>query len=83
MNKGAYILSFDSTTHAIQAEKALMQVFSITVIPTPREITKNCGLSIKINSPDIEDIMAQIKALNIPSILYCMGDELEILLQVA
>ncbi len=75
MINGAYILSFDSTSHAIGADKALADIFAITVIPTPREITQNCGLSIKINDNNLAEILKQIKDLAIPCTLYRLGGE--------
>ena len=56
-----YFISFESTHHALQAEKYLKDnKFSITVIPTPREVTLSCGLSIKINSGGIDSIKGMI-----------------------
>lgn len=47
-----YVISFESTHHAIQTEKRLKSKFHIETIPTPREISASCGLSIKF-SPEI------------------------------
>lgn len=42
------IISFDSTNFAMQAESAFKtEKLSHQVIPTPREITLSCGLSIR------------------------------------
>jgi hypothetical protein len=52
-----YFLSFDSTNHALQAESYLKNKnISISVIPTPREVTQSCGLSIKLNDVPLESI---------------------------
>ncbi len=75
MINGAYILSFDSTSHAIGAEKTLETVFPLTVIPTPREITQHCGLSLKINHQSLDDILREIKSLPFPCTLYFLGAE--------
>lgn len=73
MNDGSYILAFDSTNYAIAAEKHLIAKFNITVIPTPREITTNCGLSIKINDDDLLKIKDEVRAMKIPACLYLLG----------
>jgi hypothetical protein len=50
-----YFLSFDSTNYALKAENFLKtKNCSITIMPTPREVSASCGLSIKINDGDLE-----------------------------
>lgn len=67
MNKDEifYVISFDSTHHAIKAEKLLKeQNLSIKMMPTPREITASCGLSIRFESEnllEVEDIINKEK----------------------
>ncbi len=70
-----YVVSFDSTSHAIKTEKLLEKYFKIAVIPTPREITRNCGLSIKIFSLEIDNIMNTLKEVTIPFGLYSLSEE--------
>ena len=72
MEKRKYILAFESTNYAIAAEKRLQELFKITVIPTPREITSNCGLSIKINEDDLNLIKTTLKDVSIPGVLYSL-----------
>jgi hypothetical protein len=55
--EGYFFLSFDSTSYALQAESFLKKNdFSITIIPTPREVSESCGLSIKLNSGGIDTV---------------------------
>lgn len=57
-----YFITFDTTTYAMQAEDYLKKNnFSVTIIPTPREVTRSCGLSIKINSEAAEEVKYIIK----------------------
>lgn len=35
--------------------------FSVTVIPTPREVTQSCGLSIKLNCSGVDNVKGYIK----------------------
>ncbi|MCR2044383.1 DUF3343 domain-containing protein [Anaerosalibacter massiliensis] len=51
------ILTFESTHHAIEGEKLFKSIgLDFKTIPTPREITSSCGLSIKFYLKDINKI---------------------------
>ncbi|MCT4618087.1 MAG: DUF3343 domain-containing protein [Marinisporobacter sp.] len=52
-----YVIAFESTHHAIQTENRLKEQFSIETIPTPREISASCGLSIKFSLETFSEIM--------------------------
>lgn len=53
-----YVVVFDSTHYAIAAEKILKEKnYQIHTIPTPREITASCGLSICFD----ENLLGYIK----------------------
>ncbi|KJF25623.1 hypothetical protein TZ02_17685 [Clostridium aceticum] len=65
-----YVIVFESTHYAIAAEKLLKQKnYQFDTIPTPREITANCGLSIMFNEnlghikKDIEESNIKIKGI--------------------
>jgi hypothetical protein len=63
-----YIVSFNSTHHAIRSDKLFEQnSITSTTLPTPREITASCGISIRFLYKDIEDIK---KILETNSIEY-------------
>ncbi len=49
-------MTFDSTHQAIHFERLLKPHFAIELIPTPREITASCGLSLKFECDDFEAI---------------------------
>ena len=52
-----YIVSFNSTHHAIRTEKILNENnIRCTTLPTPREITASCGISIRFLFEDIENV---------------------------
>ncbi|WP_053955079.1 DUF3343 domain-containing protein [Inediibacterium massiliense] len=55
-----YVISFESTHHAIQTEIKLKKNFSVETIPTPREISASCGLSIKFSKEDLIDILNEL-----------------------
>lgn len=54
MNSEVFDLAaFDSTHTAIKAERELtLAEINIKIIPVPREITADCGISIKIKTGD-------------------------------
>ncbi|MDD3705260.1 MAG: DUF3343 domain-containing protein [Clostridiaceae bacterium] len=54
-----YVAVFDSTHYALKFEKAVRSGgFDISIMPVPREITASCGISAKLNSDDIDKVMA-------------------------
>ena len=59
--KEYYILAFDTTTDAMQAEKLLKDKFNIAIMPVPREISSGCGLSIRFQDPDETAIIQHLK----------------------
>ena len=57
MDEKFYVVSFDSTHHAIKAEKLFKEYnLNIRMMPTPREITASCGLSIRFEQADLEEV---------------------------
>lgn len=54
------IISFSSTHQAMHFERCLLMHFAIELIPTPRDISASCGLSIKF---EVEDHPALVKHL--------------------
>lgn len=56
-----YVIAFESTHHAIMVEKKLKEKYKIDMIPTPREITASCGLSIRFQTELLDDIITDLK----------------------
>jgi len=55
------VVTFESTHHAIRGEKILENAnLKIKTIPTPREITSSCGLSIRFDLDDIDKVKSTI-----------------------
>ena len=69
LEKEFYVIAFESTHHALKVESSLKNKFEIETIPTPREISASCGLSIKFLDNIFGDIVSyiedDIKNLNI------------------
>lgn len=52
-----YIVSFNSTHQAIRTDKLFEELnIKATTLPTPREITASCGISIRFLSEDLDKI---------------------------
>ncbi len=49
------VITFESTHKAIKAEKQLA-AFDVEVIPTPRQLSANCGISLKCSIEEFEEI---------------------------
>ncbi len=56
-NKNFCIIAFESTHDAIETKNILEEHIDIEMIRTPSEIPANCGLSIKFNPIDYEEIV--------------------------
>jgi Protein of unknown function (DUF3343). len=68
-----YILTFQNTLGAINAENELKErKIKIEIMPTPTAITKSCGISIKINNGDIEQITKLLREnkINIKNVYF-------------
>ncbi|MDY6064858.1 MAG: DUF3343 domain-containing protein [Finegoldia sp.] len=52
------ILTFTSVSNTMMTEDALKERgYKIKTIPTPREISKSCGLSIVLDASDLQDMI--------------------------
>jgi len=74
-NDGFYVMAFHSVNHSIQTEIKARKLFRLTVIPTPRELTNDCGIAIRFLDCDIAGIEAFHKALTVPADVYFLSDE--------
>lgn len=77
MNKMT-LISFNSTHHAIRSEKLLKDKgYELTILPTPREITASCGISIAIDGDKIDEISSYLNKneINIGGIYELVKDK--------
>ena len=52
-----YVITFESTHLAISTEKLLLATVPVEMVPTPREISASCGLSLKITLANLEEVL--------------------------
>lgn len=56
------LIAFDSTHHALRGEQLLQQAgLMIDIIPTPREITASCGLTLSLAETDLPRAMMLLR----------------------
>ena len=62
------VVLFHSTAHAIRAEKVLEQVgFQIKLIPTPRQLSSDCGLALRFKRQDGGRVAATLEQNRVPT----------------
>jgi hypothetical protein len=62
------VVLFHSTAHAIRAEKVLVQAgFQIKMIPTPRQISSDCGMALRFHREDEEKVTAALEQNLVPT----------------
>ena len=62
-----FMLSFHSTHDAIQAEKALKQHLAVQVIPTLRQVSQSCGISLRIEAADYPNLASLLQQQGVAS----------------
>jgi len=61
------VVLFYSTAHAIRAEKVLTQAgFTIKMIPTPRQLSSDCGMALRFDRVDETPVGAVLKEYEVP-----------------
>lgn len=57
-----YFILFPNQTNGIKLNYILTsENFSVSIVPTPRELSSSCGISLLIRKEDIEEIKGIIK----------------------
>ena len=64
--KKYYLVTFQNTHEAMKAEReSLLKQVKVVVVPTPTQITKSCGISLKVDEENIKNIIKLVKSENI------------------
>lgn len=70
-----YIMAFQTTTDAVQAEISAKKTVSASLMPVPREISSGCGLALRFMEDNEEKILAYLKDSSLKGTLYKMYKE--------
>ncbi len=65
-----YLITFSNTHSAIAAQKFLKEKLDYTVMPTLREISNSCGISLKIVNASIIEIEEQMNLFETNPSMY-------------
>jgi hypothetical protein len=61
------VLLFHSTAHAIRAERVLEGAgFRIKMIPTPRQLSSDCGMALRFDRSEEEPVAAALEESMVP-----------------
>ena len=61
------VVLFYSTAHAIRAEKVLERAgFRIKMIPTPRQLSSDCGMALRFDRSKEEQVAATLGTNKVP-----------------
>jgi len=74
MNSTFYVIVFKSVHYAIKSEHILKGQYQIKIMPTPREISASCGVSIRIRKTDFQAIRNTLQDNNEEFTIYEMVD---------
>ena len=66
-NMNYKVIIFDSTSYVIKTEKTILAKsdLKIRIIPIPKNLSANCGICIRFNAEDEEQIQKMMKNENI------------------
>ena len=70
---GFFAMVFSATGDTIKTEKQARKQFELSIIPTPREISKSCGFAIRFINPEEDAVKKFFDALKVPSALYFLS----------
>jgi len=64
MNQG--VVLFHTTTSALRAEKILQKAgLSVKLIPTPRELSSDCGIALRFELSDRADVEQRLASAGV------------------
>ena len=65
---GYSVVLFHSTSHALCAEKVLQEAgIPIKMIPTPRQLSSDCGMALRFERADEEQVVRALVEHKVPT----------------
>lgn len=65
-----YVITFANTHSAITTQSHLESVANVSIMPTLREISAGCGISIRFESEELDHVMAGLKTHGLDEQMY-------------
>lgn len=66
MNNTFGVALFYTTSSALRAEKVLKQAgLAVKLIPTPRQLSSDCGMALRFEWERLEDVTAALQAARV------------------
>ncbi|MBC3804658.1 DUF3343 domain-containing protein [Acetobacterium fimetarium] len=65
-----YVITFANTHSAISTQSHLETCAKITIMPTLREISAGCGISIRFAPEELDHVLAGLKTWNLAAEMY-------------
>lgn len=77
MTEGFYILILPSIHFVMKVEKdALAAGVAVELVPTPRQISSDCGMAVKFQGRGLDWVLREMKNAGMPEgLLYRSGEE--------
>ncbi|ACA43602.1 DUF3343 domain-containing protein [Clostridium botulinum] len=78
-----YVITFENTHTSMEGESVLKEKgIKLIIIPTPTYITKSCGISIRIDEQDYEDVkkIIESKEINIKNVYLKEGKDYQLVM---
>lgn len=67
-----YMLSFRNTHYAMLTETQLKNAVPLSVMPTLREVTQSCGISLRIEEEHLPLLFQALQKINVPPEVYTL-----------
>lgn len=62
------VVLFHTTSAALRAERVVAKAgLAARLVPTPRHLSSDCGISLRFNWPDAEQIERVLKSATVPT----------------
>ena len=76
------LLTFSSVSYTMKAETLLTEKgYPIKIIPTPRQISDSCGLSIQMNYQDVDKVKEMKEELSVANLWKFIKNEGQVLVE--
>ena len=72
--EGFYVMAFATVSASLRAEKMALGRFRTVVIPTPGEISRDCGFALRFLDGGREELVRFLGEMPVRAALYTLGE---------